>query len=263
VVRHAPTLDGQVRVDGNLRQLLGEALTLTGAAEVTGDLLLPGSPTLMREGAASIGATAIGSGNSQPSGYQLTLKGQAHLGRLVTRTDPIALPVVAAPPSPSGARDVVIKRAGQSIGDPTTLRNLTLTEQAGEVLLPPGTYGQVIAHGPSSLVLGVAGTTEPAVYNLQGLMLTDASRLRLLGPVTINLAAGLEWNDTSGSREHPEGLTVNVAGGAVTLNGASEFAGVLRAPASIVTLKGTARLRGMLMAGQLTLKGQALDQPVR
>ena len=44
LVRHAPTLNGNI--DGSVQQMLGEAVTLNGGAAVTGDLLVPGTPTV-------------------------------------------------------------------------------------------------------------------------------------------------------------------------------------------------------------------------
>ena len=263
VVRHAPTINGNARVEGTLRQLQGEDLTLNGGAVVTGDLILPGSPTVTRNGSAVVGATVTGTGNAQPAGYRVILNGGVQVSRLVTRTDPIALPTVAVPPAPSGTRDVVINSVGLAIGNATTLRNLTLNGNAGAVVVPPGTYGQLIANGTTSFVFGVAGATQPTVYNLQSLTLNGASRLTIAGPVTLTLANGGAWNGSIGSSDHPSWLTVNVAGGTVTFNSGSAFYGVLRAPSSTVTLNGNTRLRGAISADRLTLNGGAVVQQGR
>jgi hypothetical protein len=37
--------------------------------------------------------------------------------------------------------------------------------------LPPGSYGTFTANGGSGFIFGVAGATQPAVYNLQNLSL--------------------------------------------------------------------------------------------
>src|SRR5262249_17154873 len=44
VVRHAPSVSG--RVEGSVRQLLGEDVTLNSGAVITGDLIEPGTPQL-------------------------------------------------------------------------------------------------------------------------------------------------------------------------------------------------------------------------
>jgi hypothetical protein len=41
-VRHAPSLNGNGRIEGSLQQLLGENATLNGGFTMTGDLLVPG-----------------------------------------------------------------------------------------------------------------------------------------------------------------------------------------------------------------------------
>lgn len=259
IVRNAPVLNSSTRIEGTLWLLSGAATTLNGNATITGDLLVPGSPTVVRNGSSSLGATVAGSGSATPSGYRLTLNSSASINRLVTRIDPIALPTVPAPPAPSGTRNVSINQPGQSIGDPATLCNLTLNSNAGAVAAPPGTYGQWTANGNARFVLGVAGASEPAVYNLQSLTLNANSRLEVVGPVVLNLASGMTWNSTAaGSGAEPGWLTVNVASGAVTFDGSSSFTGTLRAPASTVTLNSTTQLAGSLIADRLTLNGSAV-----
>jgi hypothetical protein len=73
------------------------------------------------------------------------------------------MPVVSAPATPTGTRDVTLDKPGQSLGNPATLRNLTLNGKAGAVALPAGGYGNLAVNGSASFVLGVAGATEPAV----------------------------------------------------------------------------------------------------
>ena len=63
--------------------------------------------------------------------FQITLNGAATVTRVVRRTAPIALPVVNAPPPPAGARSVTITSTGQSVGDFSTVRDLTLTGGMG------------------------------------------------------------------------------------------------------------------------------------
>jgi len=260
VVRHAPVLNGMV--EGSLRQLLGEAITVNSGGGVTGDLLLPGSPTIRQNGQPALGATVAGSGSAQPSGYQLTLNGGAQIGRLLTRTNPIVMPTVAAPPQPTGTRNVTLNSAGQALGDFATLRNLTLNSNVGVVAVPPGTYGQFTANSGAFLSFGIAGATTPAVYNLQGLTLNGQSALRVVGPVVINLAGGLSINGQLGATDHPAWLVLNVATGAVTVNGGGAFYGAVYAPSSTVTLNSNTQLRGAFVADRLTLNGGATVQGV-
>lgn len=252
-------------VEGTLRQLLAENITVNGGGGVHGDLRLPGSPTVRLNGQPSLGATVADTGSAQPGGYQLTLNGNAQISRLVTHSDPLALQAVGAPPRPSGTRDVAINQAGQAIGAFTTLRNLTLNSNTGVVAVPPGTYGQFTGNSGASLALGVAGATTPTVYNPQGLTLNGQSALRVVGPVVLTLAGGVSINGQLGASDHLAWLVLNVATGAVTVNGGGAFYGSLYAPASTVTLNGNTQLRGAFVADRLTLNGgatvQALSTP--
>src|SRR4029079_5944636 len=96
------------------------------------------------------------------------------------------LPAVPAPPRRPGTREVVLNGPGASVGSFATLRNLTLDGGAGTVSVPAGAYRTVTANGSGPIVLGEAGATTPAVYDLQGLVLSGGSRLTVVGPVVIN-----------------------------------------------------------------------------
>src|SRR5581483_2576566 len=144
-VRHAPALNGSL--DGSLQVMSAEGFTLNGGASVSGDLLVPGTPTVRLNGNTGYGGTLDGAGAATPSNYQITLNGGAALRHVVRRTDPLALPMVTAPPPPSGTRSVSINNAGQSAGDFSTLRHLTLNGGVGQLAIPPGAYGDFTANG--------------------------------------------------------------------------------------------------------------------
>ncbi len=251
LVRHAPSLNG--RLDGSLQLLTGENLALNGGASVTGDLLVPGTPTVRQNGRPAYGGTLDGTGNDTPSGYTITLNGGAALRHVVRRTDPVAYPSVAAPPAPNGTRSVALNAAGQDPGSFATIRNLTLNGGVGALAVPPGTYGTLTANGNSGFVLGVAGATAPAVYNLQGLTLNGGSSLQVVGPVIVTLAGGVTLNAAAGNAAHPEWLSLNLAAGGVTLNGGASLNALVAAPAGSVMLNGT--LSGSVTADRLTING--------
>jgi hypothetical protein len=138
LVRHAPTLNGSI--DGSIQVLSGGNFTLNGNLYISGDLLVPGTPTVRLNGHASCGGVHDGDGSALPSGYVITLNGNAIVHRIVQHTDPIALPVVNAPPQPAGTRNVSLNSAGQSAGNFATIRNLTLNGNVGQVAVPAGTY---------------------------------------------------------------------------------------------------------------------------
>lgn len=254
LVRHAPTLNGIL--DGSLQLLSGESVTLNSNAAVSGDLLVPGTPTVRVNGTPVYAGTQDASGAAAPSQYSVTLNSRAVLSHVVRRVDPIELPTVTAPPAPTGTRDVTINSPGLGAGDFRTLRNLTLNAKASLLTVPPGTYGAFMANSGSGFILGVSGATEPAVYNLQSLGLNHGAQLKLLGPVVLTLANGGTFNASVGETGHPEWLEIRVASGGLTLNGGStELDGTIVAPSGAVTINSGASVHGRVSASALTLNG--------
>lgn len=254
-VRHAPTLNGNV--EGSIQQMTGEAVTLNGGANVTGDLLVPGSPTIRLNGQPNYGGTQDGSGSASPSNYQITLNGNAALRNVVRRTDPVTLPTIGAPTAPTGTVNLSPTAPNQTINW-ATLRNLTLNGSAGYYTVPAGNYGQFTANNGNGFILGVAGATQPSVYNFQSFAFNSGSQLRVIGPVIVNVAAGPSLNGSSyGASDHPNWLTLNIQSGNVSLNGNSTVYGALVAPASTVTLNGNSLLDGALTCDRLTVNGNS------
>lgn len=251
LVRHAPVLNGDI--DGSAQVLLGENTTLNGSAGISGDLLVAGTPTVHLNGSPTYAGTQDASGSTSPSGYTITLNSHALLRHVVRRVDPIAIPAVTAPPAPTGTRDVTLNSPSQSPGDFATLRNLTLNSNVGLITVPPGTYGAFSANGGSGFVLGTAGATEPAVYNLQSLALNSGTSVQIVGPVILTLANSTTFNHaTVGSTDHPTWLTLQIASGGVTLNSGSTLSAVVLAPSGSVTLN-TGTLQGRVSVDSLTI----------
>lgn len=260
LVRHAPTLNGDL--DGSLQLLTGESFTANGNSSVAGDLLVPGTPTVRLNGHPLYGGTQDAAGASTPSNYTITLNGGAVVRHVVRRVDPIAMPTVTAPQAAAGTRNVVINRRGQSAGDFTTVRNLTLNGNVGSVAVPPGAYGDFIANGGSGFVFGIAGASEPAVYHLQRLTINGAATVQIVGPVVLKLANGVTLNGPVGSSAHPDWLAVEIFNGGLILNGGARLEGVVNAPNGTVIINGNATLRGRISADRLTLNGNgALEEP--
>jgi predicted extracellular nuclease len=256
LVRHAPTLNGGL--DGSVQVLLPESITLNGNAWVSGDLLVPGSPSVKLNGKPTYGGTLDGTGAVTPSNYTVTLNGGAVLRHLVRRTDALSLPVVTAPPVPTGTRNVSLNSAGQSPGDFATIRNLTLNGNYGALAVPAGTYGTLTANGSSRFILGVAGATQPVVYNLQGLTLNGNTRLEVVGPVILNLANGGSVNSSMGAPDHPEWLQLNIASGGLTLNGNVTVDALITAPNGTITINGNSTLNGTIESDRLTINGNGM-----
>lgn len=256
LVRRAPALNGTV--EGSVRLLTPESVTLNGGATVTGDLLVPGTPTVRLNGKPDYAGTLDGAGAAAPSNHQVTLNGGAALRHVVRRTDAVPLAAIAAPPAPTGTRSVTVNNAGQTAGDFATLRNLTLNGNVGAVAVPPGSYGAFTANS-GGFTLGVPGAASPAHYAFQSLTLNGSATLAVVGPVVVTLAGGFAANGGPlGTAARPDWLAARFAAGGLTLNGNVSVYGYIEAPAGTVTLNGNARLVGGVAADRLTVNGGAL-----
>ncbi len=260
-VRQVPAVNGGGTVEGSIHMMSGGSITLNGGATITGDLLVPGTPVVRTSGKPNYGGTLDGVGPTAPSSYTITLNGQATLRNVVRRTAPLSLPAVATPPAPAGTRSVTLNSATQPVGDWTTLRNLTLNGNVGQIAVPPGSYGDFIANGGSGFTLGIAGATTPAVYDLQRLTLNGQARIDVVGPVVLNLANGLAANGALGASAHPDWLALNIASGGLTLNGGCTIHAFVTAPAAgtgTVLINGNSALVGGLVADKLIVNGGGL-----
>lgn len=261
VVRHAPELnDG--RVEGALWQLLGENIFMAGNSTITSDLLVPGTPTVaITDGHPTFGGVIEGSESTQPSNYQLNLSGNASLRFLITRTDPITLTAVPLPPQPAGTRIVSLTQAGQSAGDFSTLRDLSLSGKAGAVIVPAGTYGKFSASSRSAFVFGIANATEPSTYNLEELNLSGSSELRLAGPVILNVKNKVSLaGSTLGAAEDPKRMSLRIAGEGLSMSGGAVLYGIVRAPQGLVSIVGKSRVRGTVSCDRLQISGNGVLQ---
>ncbi|HJX28489.1 MAG TPA: RHS repeat-associated core domain-containing protein [Thermoanaerobaculia bacterium] len=264
VVRHVPQLDSG-RIEGALWQLTGEDVLLDGTDTITSDLLVPGTPEVTAAASATYGGTIEGSESPEPSDYTVTIQGNSSLRHVLTRTDPIELQNVPFPPAPQGTRDVQLSKAGVTIGDPATLRHLNITGNAGSVSVPPGTYGRFTVSGRNTLVLGIEGSTQPAVYNLESLELSGGSQLRLAGPVKLRVRKTVTLvGSTVGAADDPKRLLLEVARGlpaeAVTVGGNGVLYAIVRAPQGTISIEGNGRLRGTVACDILQVSGNGVLQ---
>lgn len=256
-VRHAPTLTSGT-IEGSLQLLNGENVTLDNGDTLTGDLLVPGTPTLVTNGQATFAGTLPGTGSTSPAGYEVKLSAGCSLNYLRTRTTPVDLPTVSPPPAPSGTRNVTISSPNHSFGDPASLRNLTIGSDVGLVAVPPGTYGAFTVNSGSGLVLGVAGGEEPVQYNLQSLNFNSSTTLKVVGPVVLTLANGFTANGVMGTSNNPAWLQVQIAGGNFTLNTGCTVYGLVLVPNGTVNLNTHATLVGTSASSHLVLNTGAL-----
>jgi len=254
IVRHAAPFKGNVV--GSIQILTGETLTVEGTANLSGNLMVPGTPVITLKSGIHYGDTIVGPGNTAPSGYALTINTGGTLGHIVTRTDPIALPVVTAPSAPHGTRSVTIKTSTDSPGSFATLKNLTLEKNVGRFTIAGGSYGSFTAKTGTGFVLGVAGSAAPTDYDFQALALESGSTVTLIGPVRINLATGVTVNGNVGEPIEPSWLVLNISSGSLTLNSGYNIYGTVNAPnaGSLVTLKSSSQLVGGLRCDKLSIE---------
>jgi polygalacturonase len=254
LVNHAPSINGGI--DGSLQVLSGQSFAFNGSTFVSGDALVPGTPTVKLNGQPLFEGTVVGTGSASPAGYTIMLNGGSVLRHLLLRTNPIGMPTVGAPALPSGTRNVSLNSTTQSVGNFATLDNLTLNSNAGLVTVPPGTYGSFTANGGSGFILGVSGSPAPSVYNLQGLTLNSGSQIQVVGPVTLIVASSVTLNSSAGNSSFPEWLTIEVASGGVTVNQSATLNGDVVAPSGTATINGT--VNGTVISSWLTINGSGL-----
>ncbi len=267
VVRHSVTLLNSGRVEGSLWQLLGEDVTLDGTDTITSDLLVPGTPVVLHSAPASYDGTLMGTENPEPSDYSITIKGSAQLRHVVARTNPVQLENVSPPPGPAGTRDVALNHAGEEIGNPATLRNLSISGSAGTIVVPPGTYGNFTVAGRNVLVFGVQNSPAPTIYKLQELTLSGSSELRLAGPIvlTVNNRVTLTGS-TLGAADNPRRLLLKIAteytspNDALKVSGNAVLYGIVRAPQGTITIEGSGRVRGTVSCNYLFVNGNGVLQ---
>jgi hypothetical protein len=255
LVRTASKLNGGL--DGSIQVTTADAIKLNGNAWISGDLLLPGTPDIRENGHPTYGGTLDAAGGESPTNYSVMLNGEVVLRHAVRRVNPRVLPTAVMPPLPTGTRNVRINSPGQSVGDFATVRDLTLDNNAGTVVVPPGTYGEFTINGSGVLVLGVSGAISPAVYSLQKLTLTNGAELRIVGPVALSVAGDVALNDATASAIQPEWLVLNVASGDVTLNGDAMLFGDVLAPNGSITIN-SGTLTGTVIAGDLKIENNGL-----
>jgi len=112
VVRRAPVLNGLV--ESSIQVLQPESIALNSSAAVSGDLLVPGTPKVVRNGNPMLADILSAGGNAAPETATITLNSGSVLRYLVRQTDPVALPTVSAPASPAGTRNVSVNNAAQN-----------------------------------------------------------------------------------------------------------------------------------------------------
>src|SRR4051812_25815576 len=71
LVRHGPTIQGTV--NGSIQVMTGESVTLNSGTNISGNLYVPGTPSIVINGSSSYGGTQPGTGSTSPTGYSVTI----------------------------------------------------------------------------------------------------------------------------------------------------------------------------------------------
>lgn len=260
LVRHAPSLNGDL--EGSLQLLNGESFSLNSSGSVSTDLLLPGNPVVQINGSPTFAGIKDGPGSLVPSNYTVTLNSGSVLRYAVRRIDALGMPTVSAPPAPTGTRDVTIGGTRSAVGDFTTLRNLTVNNSNGggiSLAVPPGTYGAFTLNGASTLVLGVANGSDPAIYNLQSLTVNSGASIQIIGPVILTLASGGSLNGSVNANGNATLFTLRIASGGLTLNNGVVVHGKVIAPNGTIAINSAATLVGEIVSDGLSLSGALIE----
>ena len=250
-----PVLSGNATVAGSLRQLSGRDLDLSGNALIDGDLLLPGTPRVELSGNARHDGIVHSGGNPLPDDYRIRLTGNSSVNHIRLRTDPAPLAPVPPPAAPRGTRDVHLSNSRQSLGDPATIRDLTVSGNFGALSLPPGEYRNVTLSGKCSLRLGIPGSTQPAAYNFRSMTATGQAPIEAVGPVLVHVGVGFQCGGLAGASGRPGWLRLEVAGGDANFTSGAKAHGFIHCPAGNIVVHGGARIVGAVSARRVTIHG--------
>jgi rhamnogalacturonan endolyase len=226
-------------------------VTLNDSAWISGDLLVPGTPSLQLNGLPGIAGAVDQGGITAPKNYAVTMNGQSIVRYLLRCVEPLTIQAVPAPLEPAGTRNVTLNSSAEDAGNFATVRDIAVT--GGTVAVPAGTYGQLTVSGRSTLVLGTPGGTLPDIYNLQNLTVKAGSRLRVVGPVLLILGKGADVSGSLGDAAHAPLLTVAIAAGGLTLERNAAAGAYVIAPSGGVTIASGASLTGEVIANSLTI----------
>ncbi len=264
VSRQAPTLNGGA-VEGSLRVFEGKNYSLGSGFSLTGDLYTVGTPEIDLQAGASHGGVVDDGGAATPS-YKLKLEKDVKLpGKIHIRADPVPLPadIPTTVPAPAGTRRIKINQASdvESIGDWSTVWDLTVNAPDVMIDVPPGNYDSIVLNGPCVIRFSAGD------YNLaSGLSLHQSSSLQVAGPASVTLGASFETNGgkiLASTGTAPHQVRLNILGNTVNLAGDAELQALVRAIDAHVSLSADSVIRGQLLADRLTLTGGRIIGDVR
>jgi RHS repeat-associated protein len=256
IVRKGFILNG--KVDGSIQQLNGENTTFNSTGNMTGDLKVPGVPSVVVNGTPIWSGVVTGTGTATPTAYQIILNSGARLRNLLNRTNPVTMPSVPTPTASTGTVSLVISNPSQVPASFANIRDVTLNTGAGIVAVPPGNYRNFIVNSGSKLKFGTVGSSQPVVYNIAQLTLNSTSALEIVGPVIINSSSNITINGSTGVLANEGMLRLRMSAGNFTLNSSSNFYGSVTAPNGTITINSNSNLYGNIACNILTINSGGL-----
>ncbi len=214
--RFPASIDGTV--EGSIYHLTGQGFNLNSSANISGDILVPGTPNVNVNGTPNWEGVVQGDGSPSPSGYWITINSGATLRNLVTRTDPQPLPDVTAPTAPSNWNWANINNASDPDPNWSQVGSVNFNSNSGVRAVPAGAYGSFNLNNGTGIILGTAGATEPEVYSFQQLNVNSGAQIQVVGPVIVRLANQTSINGPAGAEGKSEWLRIEVNNGGFTAN---------------------------------------------
>ncbi|MGJ8639360.1 MAG: tandem-95 repeat protein [Opitutaceae bacterium] len=253
VSRQAPDVNGLL--EGDVYQIEGDGVNVNSGGRIEGTWYLPGSPNVtLQGGVLESGSVLHGDGSSEPSGYRIRLNRNSYVEAIVDRTLLIDLPIAGVAVSTTGTRTVHINNGSDSIGDASTIKNLTINTSNVDIALPAGSYNRLAINGQSTLTIGTSGATEPEIYDVRQLNLNSGSHLNVVGPVLLRLKQSFNPNALVGNEEHPEWLRIEMATNGMNINSNAQMYAVVICPSKSVHINGL--LEGGLYADKIKINSQ-------
>lgn len=260
LVRHAPICEGSI--DGSVQMLSGESVALNGAAWISGDLLVPGTPTLELAGMPMMAGSVDATGDAAPANYVVALNGTPVLRYLLRRIDPLPIPIVPAPPGPDGTGSLVLRSSNFSVGDWTTVRDVSIAGGVSGISMPAGSYGRLVVDTGADVSIGRPEALVPDVYRFRSIAVRRGAQVRVRGPVLLISAAAMDVDGEVGDVVHARWMTAAFANGGMTLRPGAVFNGSVLAPNGTVAIGSDAVLTGEVACDRLFVaRGGSLVEP--
>jgi hypothetical protein len=251
LVRHAP--DSAGAIEGSIEVASSEDVLLDGRASISGDLLVPGKPSLDLTGLPMLVGVVDANGLEATPRYSVTLRDWAVLRYLVRGVDPLVIPSVVAPPSVHGARDIALTDRSPSSGRWDDVRDISIVADVQAVAIPAGDYGAMTVAGTAPVVLGDAHAVTPAVYRFESINVHPGGHVRVDGPIVLLVRDGISVDGVFGDASHARWVTAAVADGGLSLAPGARFNGLVLAPSGEVAIASDARLTGQVITDRLRI----------